>query len=206
MGREHFHRLRRLVVKGATVLVVENHSQRATPEHVAVDLHFGEGVTELLHGSRCRFVDEHLFGLRLRRYVVDEGNPFIEVVSAPGLDVAAHAVLRHSLPFQAGDEFARHRDQVSESVRERLAWRLLHRKSLHVASTDHQVIAVAVNGRISHEVIEVGIRCRGRCGAQHGGVVVHELPEEAKCVRLRQSMQAEIGQLRLEGLGPVMKG
>ena len=113
---------------------------------MSVHLDVGQRVSELLHRGRRGLVDEHLFGLGVRRHVVDDGDSLVEEVSAPGLDVAAHAVVCDSLPLETGDELARHSEQVAEQMRERLARCLLHRQHLDSAATDHQMIAVALDG------------------------------------------------------------
>ena len=64
--------------------------QRAGAEEVAVDLHLGEALAELVDGGRRGVVDEHLLGLRLRTEVVDQRDPLVEEVTAPCVQVAAH--------------------------------------------------------------------------------------------------------------------
>ena len=95
---------------------------------------------------------------------------------------APHPVLPGTLPFETGDELAGDCVEVGEEVGERLVRRLLHREDLHKLRSDHQVVAMTVNGRVGDEVVEVRGRCVRHCRRQHRGVVVHQLPEEPKCV------------------------
>src|SRR5689334_25356747 len=109
---------------------------------MAVDFDFGEGVAELSDGRTRRVVDEHLFGPRFRRDVVDDRDALVEEVSATGLKVAAHLVARDALPFQVRDELARYRVKIPEDVGECLRRRLLHREQLDVPSADLQVVSM----------------------------------------------------------------
>ena len=96
---------------------------------------------------------------------------------------------RQSLPFQAGDELPGQRQQIAEHVRERLRRRLLHRQHLDRVPPDDQVVAVALDGGVRDEVVEVRVVCQRR-GRRARRVVVHQPAEEPERLGLRQPREA----------------
>jgi hypothetical protein len=162
-----------------------------------VDFEFCEGVAELSDRRTRRVVDEHLFGSRFRRDVVDDRDTLVEEVSAPVLKVTAHLVARDALPFQARDELAGNRVKISEDVGECLCRRLLHREHLDVPSADLQVVSVALHCRIADEVVDMRVVPQ-RGGVDDGFVVVHQFAKEPKRPRLRQLCEPDVVQLNLE--------
>ena len=202
--RHGLHRFGGLVLQDPRVLPVEGERQRAAAEEVAVDLQLRQRVAKLADGGVRRVVDQHLLGTSLGRHVVDQRDALVEEVSPTALEVAAHPVAGNALPFEARDQLAGDLVQVLQQERERLARRLLHRQHLDEAVTDHQVVAMAVDGRVRHEVVEMCVvRQTGRVDGRW--VVVHELPEEAKRVGLGEACEADVADLHLECLSFVVQ-
>ena len=79
---------------------------------------------------------------------------------------------------------------------------LLGQKVINPAND--QVIAVAVDRRIRHEIVNVDVVGQVAC-RRRGRVVVQELAEKAERLGLRQPFQAEITQLHGERLGLVVQ-
>ena len=188
MHGHRLHRLGRLVLNRSRVGPVQDERQRAVAEEVAVDLQFRQRVAELADGRVRRVVDEHLLGPRLRRDVVHHRHALVEEVPAAALDVPTHAVARDPLPFEAGDELAGNLVQVLQQERERLARRLLHREHLDDAVADQQMVAVAVDGGIGDEVVQMRVVREPR-GIHDGRFVVHQLAEESKRLALAEGVQ-----------------
>ena len=124
---------------------------------------------------------------------------------APALQLPADPVAAKALPLQARDELAGNFVQVPQQEREGLAWRLLHRQHPHLAITDEQMVPVALDRRVRHEVVQVRVVSQP-CRVDHGLRVVDEAPEEPERLRLRQSDGPEIAHLNLERLRLVLQG
>ena len=169
-------------------------------------VHFdlGQGVAELSDGRACRIVDQHFFRPSLRRDVVDDRDALVEKVPATRLQVPPHFVAGDALPFETRDEFAGNRMEIPEEVGERLRRRLFHREHLDVPTTDLQVVSVALHGRIGDEVVDVRVVTQGG-RIDDRFVVVHQLAEEPKRLRLRQLGQPDVVELDLECVRLVMK-
>src|SRR5262245_23653131 len=76
--------------------------------------------------------------------------------------------------------------------------------TFRLTTTDLQVVTVALDARIAHEVVDVSVvPQRGR--VDHGFVVIHQFSEEPKCLRLRQLREPEVVELNLEGVCLVMQ-
>ena len=138
-----------------------------------MDLKFRERVTKLSDRRARGIVDQHLLGWP-GRHVVHDRYAFVEEVPAAALDIPPHPIAGDALPLEAGDELAGDLVQVLQQKRERLARRLLHRQHLDDAVADQEVIAVAVDGRIRDEVVEVRVVREPR-GIDHCRRVVHQL-------------------------------
>ena len=175
------HRLGGLLLQRARIRAVQHERQRAPPEEVAVDLELRQRVAELADRRARGVVDQHLLGPRLRRHVVHDRHALVEEVPAAALDIPPHPVAGDALPLEAGDELAGDLVQVLQQERERLARRLLHREHLDDAVADQEVVAVAVDGGIRDEVVQVRV-VREPGGIDHGWRVVHQLAEEAEGV------------------------
>ena len=120
------------------------------------------------------------------------------------LEITAHPIARDALPFQTGDELAGDGVEVGQQMRKRVTRRLLHRQDFHELVADRQVIAVAVDRRVSDEIIQVRVmreRRRGYCRR----VVVDEVAEESEGVGFPEPFKAEVAQLHLDGVGLVME-
>ena len=59
-------------------------------------------------------------------------------------------------------------DEIRQHVRERLGRRLLHRQHLDRVSPNHQMVAVALDGRIRDEVVQMRV-VRQRRGRRRAG-------------------------------------
>ena len=202
--RHRLHGFGGLVLQRTTVFTMQHERQRAAAEEVSVDFEFGEGITELADGGAGRVVHEHLFRSRFGRDVVDHRHALVEEVPPACLQSPPHAIVRDALPFQTGNEFTRDGVEIREQVREGLARWLLHRQHLDPLAADHEVIAVAVDGRIGDEVIEMRVVRQGRCRHRRR-VVVHKLAEEGERLVLRQPLRAKVAQLHVERLGLVVQ-
>ena len=82
-------------IEPARVAVVDDDRERARAEEVAVDLHLGQALPQLVDGGGGGVVDEHLLGPRLRTEVVDQRDALVEEVPATRVQVAAHRGVRH---------------------------------------------------------------------------------------------------------------
>jgi hypothetical protein len=204
VDRHHFHGFGRAVLKRSRVLAMQDECQGAHPEEMAVDFEFGQRFAQLVHGGAGRVVDEHVLGSRVGRDVIHQGDTFVEKVPAAPLDVLPHPIVRNPLPFETGDELAGNHVEVPEQVGKGPARRFLHGQHFDESATNHQVIAVAVDGGIRNEIIEVCVVGEaGRCGGR--GIAVHELSEEPEGIRLGESFRADVAQLHLERLRLVME-
>lgn len=76
---------------------------------------------------------------------------------ASALQLSANPVAPKALPLQARDELAGNFVQVPQEECEGLAWRLLHRQHPDLAIADEQVVPVALDRRVRHEVVQVRV-------------------------------------------------
>ena len=204
MDGHGLHGLGRLVLNRSPVGPVQDERQRAVAEEVAMNLQFRQRVAELADRRVRGVVDEHLLGPRLWRDVVHNRHALVEEVPAAALDIPTHPVARDPLPFEAGDELAGNLVQVLHQKRERLARRLLRREHLDDAVADQQVVAVAVDGGVGDEVVQVRV-VREPGGVDDGRFVVHELAEEPEGLALLKARRAKVADLHLETLSLVVQ-
>ena len=184
---------------------VQDERQRALPEEVAVDLELGQRVAELADGRARGVVDEHLLGPRLRRHVVHQRDALVEEVPA-----AAWISRRiRSLGMRCHSRHAMNSPGISyrscEQVRERLARRLLHRQHLDDAIADQQVVAMALDGGVRDEVVQMrvvrqagGVDDRWRRSSRAAG-------RSGRRPCFVETREAELAELHLERLGLVVQ-
>src|SRR5688572_17549608 len=123
---------------------------------------------------------------------------------AAALDLAAGPVTRNALPFKARNKFTGDFVQILQQKCVPLAWRLLHRENLHRTVSDDQVVAMTIDRRVAHEIIEIRV-VRQPSGLYDGRCIVHELSEEAERVCLGEPSGGEIADLHLEALRLVLQ-
>ena len=198
VGGEHLQGLCGGAVQFPAVVSEQHEGQRTLAKEMSGDLQFGQGIPELADDGSGAFIDQHLFGSRLRAEVVHHRDAAIVVMAPAGLEIAAHPIVAETLPFETGNELAGHGVQVLEHVRERRARRFLHREHLDAGLADLQMGPKALDGRIGDEEIEMGV-VRQAGGLGDDGVVVHEAPKEAEHLRLRQGPRSDrVGEMHLE--------
>ena len=123
---------------------------------------------------------------------------------ASALQLSADPVAPKALPLQARDELAGNLVQVPQEECEGLAWRLLHRQHPHLAIADQQMVPVALDRRVRHEVVQVRVVSQAR-RVDHCWRIVDEAPEEPERLRLRQPHGPEVAHLNLECLRLVVQ-
>ena len=124
-------------VERVSVIVKEHKGEAALAEVTAMNLDFTDGLTELTDRCTRTLVDEHLlFGPGFGGQVVAKRDALVEIVSAPHPQVAPHAVVRETSPFETGDPLARNGVQTFEYERRGCCWWILHRQDLHAAAAD----------------------------------------------------------------------
>ena len=207
VGGQHLERFRGGPLDGAALAAVQDERDGALAKEVALHLHRRQRVPELVDGRLGALVDERpLVRVPLgRRHIVHHRHALVVPVAPAALQLAAHAIVGQTLPFQARDELPGHRVEVLQDVRERRGRRVRHREHLDVDVVDLQMRAMARDGRTGDEKVQVRVVREGR-RVGHPRRVVHQTPKEAKRLRLGEARRAQrVGELDLDAGDGVMQ-